>query len=79
MIIKVLGSGCSRCEKLHKKVSEVVKNYNIDAEIIKVEDIKEFIKYGIMLSPALVINEKLVCSINVPSEKDILKYIKENS
>ena len=79
MIIKILGSGCNRCEKLFKKVTIVVKENNINAEIKKVGDIKEIAKYGIMMTPGLVINEKLVCSINVPSEKDILKYIKENS
>jgi len=79
MTIKILGSGCSRCEKLFKKVSEVIKSNNINAELIKIDDIKEIAKYGIMMTPGLVINEKLVCSINVPSEKDILKYINENS
>ncbi len=77
MIIKVLGSGCSRCEKLFKKVTEVVKVNNIQAEVVKVEDIKEFAKYGIMMTPALIINEKLKCSVNVPSDKQILKYISE--
>ena len=77
MIIKVLGSGCSRCEKLFKKVTEVVKVNNIQAEVVKVDDIKEFAKYGIMMTPALVINEKLKCSVNVPSDKQILKYISE--
>jgi small redox-active disulfide protein 2 len=79
MIIKILGSGCSRCEKLFKKVTEVVKDNNINAEILKINDIKEIIKYGILMTPGLVINEKLVCSVNIPSEKDILKYINENS
>jgi small redox-active disulfide protein 2 len=79
MIIKVLGSGCNRCEKLFKKVNEVLDKNNINAEVIKVNDINEIAKYGIMMTPGLVINEKLVCSINVPSEKDILKYINENS
>lgn len=79
MIIKILGSGCSRCNKLYKRVTEVVKENNIQAEVIKSDDIKEYSKFGIMMTPGLVINEKLVCSINVPSEKDILKYIHENS
>ncbi len=79
MIIKILGSGCSRCNKLYKRVKEVVKENNIQAEVIKSDDIKEYAKFGIMMTPGLVINEKLVCSINVPSEKDILKYIYENS
>lgn len=78
MTIKILGSGCKRCEKLHNKVLEVISNYNIEADVIKVNDIKEIAKYGILMTPGLVINEKLVCSINVPSEKEILKYIKEN-
>lgn len=79
MIIKVLGSGCSRCDKLFKRVHEVLKNNNIIAEVLKIDDIKEIANYGIMMTPGLVINEKLVCSINVPQEKDILKYINENS
>ena len=79
MTIKILGSGCSRCNKLFKRVIEVVKENNIQAEVIKSDDIKEYAKFGIMMTPGLVINEKLVCSINVPSEKDILKYIYENS
>lgn len=77
MIIKILGSGCSRCEKMYKKVSETVANNNIDAEIIKVDDVREFARYGILMTPALIINEKLKCSINVPNEKQILKYIME--
>lgn len=77
MIIKVLGSGCSRCEKLFKKVTEIVKVNNIQAEVVKVDDIKEFAKYGIMMTPVLIINEKLKCSVNVPSDKQILKYISE--
>ncbi len=79
MTIKILGSGCSRCNKLYKRVTVVLKENNIQAEVIKSDDIKEYAKFGIMMTPGLVINEKLVCSINVPSEKDILKYIYENS
>lgn len=79
MIIKVLGPGCSRCRKLYKKVSGIVKSYNIDAEIIKVEDFKEIMKFGIRSTPALVINEKLVSFTNIPSDSDLKKYVKENS
>lgn len=77
MTIKILGSGCSRCEKLYKKVTEVVKSNNLDVVVIKISDIKEFAKYGIMMTPALIINEKIKCSINVPTEKQILKYLRE--
>ncbi|MCE1166365.1 MAG: thioredoxin family protein [Bacteroidetes bacterium] len=79
MIIKILGSGCSRCDKLFKRVNEVVAKNSVDAEVLKVDDVKKYAKHGILMTPALVINDKLICSINVPSEKDILKYINENT
>lgn len=79
MTIKILGSGCSRCNKLYKRVTDVVSKNNIQADVIKSDDIKEYARFGIMMTPGLVINEKLVCSVNVPSEKDILKYIYDNS
>ncbi len=78
MTIIILGSGCSRCEKLFKRVINTVKENNINAEVIKSDDIREIAKFGIMMTPALVINDKLVCSVNVPSERDILKYIRDN-
>lgn len=78
MIIKILGSGCSRCDKLFKRVNDVVAKHKVEADVMKVDDIKEYARHGILMTPALVINDKLVCSINVPSEKDILKYINEN-
>lgn len=77
MTIKILGSGCSRCEKLFKKVNKIIKENNITAEVIKIDDVKEFAKYGILMTPALIINEKLKCSINVPNDNQILKYITE--
>jgi len=77
MIIKILGGGCSRCNKLYKKVTAVVSDNKINAEVLKSDDIKEYARYGILMTPALVINEKLKCSINVPTEKQILKYISE--
>jgi len=77
MTIKILGSGCSRCEKLFKKVNKVIYDNNITAEVIKSGDVRESAKYGILMTPALIINEKLKCSINVPNENQILKYITE--
>lgn len=62
---------------MFEKVNDTVKSNNLDAEVLKIEDINEFMKYGILLTPALIINEKLKCSINIPTEKQILKYINE--
>jgi small redox-active disulfide protein 2 len=77
MKIEILGAGCSRCEKLFRKVNKVIKENYIEAEVIKIDDIKETMRYGIMMTPGLVINKKLKTSVNVPSEKEILKFIKE--
>jgi small redox-active disulfide protein 2 len=77
MIIKILGAGCAKCNKLHQKVSEVVTKNNITAEVVKVEDLNEMMKYGIMMTPALVINEHLKIYGNIPKDEQILHWINE--
>lgn len=78
MEIKILGSGCSKCKTLEKLTREVVAQNGIQATIIKVEDITEIIKYHIMSTPALVINEKVEIKGRIPSASEIkqvlLKY-----
>ena len=76
MNIKVLGSGCSKCAKLEALVKEVVSEKNMDATITKVEDIKEIFGYGVMKTPALVIDEKVVFSGTVPSKSKIEALLK---
>ncbi len=77
MKIKVLGTGCSKCISLERKLNELVKEHNIDVEIEKVSQLEEIMKYGIMMTPGLVINEKLVSFGSVPKDKQILKWIEE--
>ena len=64
--IKVLGSGCSRCEMLEKMTIKAVEEMNLDASIEKVGDISEILRYSVMRTPALVINEKVLLSGKVP-------------
>ncbi|KUO75449.1 MAG: redox-active disulfide protein 2 [Desulfosporosinus sp. BRH_c37] len=59
MNIKILGSGCANCKKLQAVTEKVVKERGIDATIEKVEDIKKIMEYGVMRTPAIVINEKV--------------------
>ncbi|SHH97321.1 thioredoxin family protein [Sporanaerobacter acetigenes] len=73
MIIKILGVGCSKCEKLEKNVKKAVEELGIEATVEKVEDLKEIVSYGVMTSPALVIDEKVVFAGKVPSTKEIKK------
>lgn len=79
MNIKILGTGCSNCKNLEKTVKEVVSQMNINAEITKVEDITQIMSYGIMRTPGLVINEKVVLYGRVPSAKEIKEIIEKAS
>ena len=75
MEIKILGSGCAKCKTLEKLTREVVEQNGIDATITKVEDILEIMKYGIMSTPALVVNEKVEIKGRVPSSEEIKKLL----
>ena len=75
MEIKILGSGCAKCKTLEKLTREVVDQNGIDATITKVEDIMEIMKYGIMSTPALVVNEKVEIKGRVPSADEIKKLL----
>jgi len=77
MNIKILGTGCSKCSTLENKVREVIKQNSIEAEVEKVTQINDIMKYGIMMTPGLVINEKVVSSGRIPQENQILEWIKE--
>lgn len=77
MNIKVLGMGCAKCIKLYDLVKEVVEEQGIDASIEKVEDVKGIMSYGVMGTPALVIDEKVIFSGKIASKKEIVKIISE--
>ncbi len=78
MIIKVLGSGCKKCAELKDNAEAAVKEAGIQAEIIKVEELKDIIGYGVMSTPALVIDEKVVSTGKVLKPKEIVKFIEKN-
>lgn len=75
MIIKVLGPGCKNCENLEKNAKEAVKLANKEAEVVKVTDMAEIQKYGIMRTPGLVVDEKVVVSGRVPKAKEITNWL----
>jgi small redox-active disulfide protein 2 len=77
MNIKILGIGCPRCRRLEEKVKDIVQQNNITADVEKITDVQDMIKYGIMMTPGLVINEKLKSSGNIPKDEQILAWIKE--
>ncbi len=73
--IKVLGSGCANCKKLEAVTRKVIKSLAIEAEIEKVTDYSEIMKYPILSTPGLVINEKLVSAGRIPSDKEIVDWL----
>lgn len=75
MIIKVLGTGCAKCHQLEENTRKAVAELGIDASIEKVENIKDIMKYGVMKTPALVVDEKVKIMGRVPSADEIKKYL----
>jgi small redox-active disulfide protein 2 len=79
MTVKILGVGCVKCRKLEEKVKEVINKNSINATVEKVTDINDMMKYNIMMTPGLVINEKLKSYGNIPKDEQILKWLNEET
>lgn len=75
MVIKVLGSGCPKCKKLEENVMEALKNTNKDAVVEHVSEYQDIMKYNIMSTPALVIDEKVVSAGKLLKTKAIEKLL----
>ena len=78
MEIKVLGTGCARCKSLEKVTTKAVEELNLDATVEKVEDIQKIMEYAVMRTPALVINEKVVLSGQVPKIAELKELLTNN-
>jgi len=76
MNIKILGTGCTKCNALEKNVGDVVKQMQIEADIEKVKDMKQILEYPILTTPGLVIDGRVVCYGRVPGKDEIEKIIK---
>ena len=79
MNIKVLGTGCARCKSLEKLTVKAVEELNLDATVEKVEDIQKIMEYAVMRTPALVIDEKVVLSGQVPKMTELKSLLVLNS
>jgi small redox-active disulfide protein 2 len=75
--IKVLGTGCPKCKALEKQVKEALEEMGVQAEIIKVTEIPKIMEYDLMMTPGLVINERVKVSGLVPDKEEIKKLIQE--
>jgi small redox-active disulfide protein 2 len=77
MEIKILGTGCTKCKTLEKIARDVVEQENIDATVTKVEDIMAIMNYGVMSTPALVVNEKVEIKGRIPSYEEVKQVLKK--
>jgi small redox-active disulfide protein 2 len=78
-IVKVLGSGCSKCKVLEQRLLALKTAHGLDFDVIKVAGIDEIISYGIMMTPGLVIDGELKCVGTVPKDSQLLQWLKEQS
>jgi small redox-active disulfide protein 2 len=76
--VKILGTGCKKCQTLEAKVRDLVASNNIEAAVEKVTDIQEMVNYGIMMTPGLIINEKVKSFGIIPKDDQIINWLKEN-
>ena len=77
-VIKVYGSGCANCKRLESMCTEVIRENNFDASVEKVSDIQEIMKTGILSTPGLEINGKMISSGKLPTKSTLIHWIQEN-
>lgn len=75
MEIKVLGTGCAKCKALEKATKEAIEKTGVNATVTKVEDIVEIMQFGVMTTPALVIDGKIVVKGKVPSVDELSELL----
>jgi small redox-active disulfide protein 2 len=75
--IEILGTGCPKCKKVTENAETAVKELGVDAEIVKIQDINEIMKRGVMLTPAIAVEGEVKASGKIPSAEEIKKWIEE--
>ena len=75
--IEVLGTGCAKCKSLLKSVEKAIAESGIQAEVVKVSEITDIINYGVMTTPALVVDGKVKVTGRVPAVDEIKKMLNE--
>jgi len=77
MVIKVLGPGCRKCERLYEVIREVLDQEGVEAEVVKVDKLDEIMDHGVVLTPGLVIDGVVKAAGKVPRPKKIVQWVRE--
>lgn len=77
MEIKVLGTGCANCKKTKAVIAEAVQEMHLDLKVVEVQDIPSIMAYGVMSTPAIVIDEKVVSAGRVPAKSQVMEMIRK--
>lgn len=75
LTIKILGPGCSNCQKVNDVAHQAVAQFGLEAQFEKITDYAQIMKYPILSTPGLVINEKLVCAGRIPSVAEVTTWL----
>jgi small redox-active disulfide protein 2 len=75
LTIKVLGSGCANCKRVEQIAKRVITDMGIEAEVIKVTDYADILKYNVLSTPGLVINEKVVSTGRIPAPAEVSSWL----
>ena len=75
MKIEILGMGCPKCKMLYENAKKAVSETGVQAEVLKVEDMDKITNYGVMMTPALVIDGNVKTTGKIPSAEDIKKWL----
>jgi small redox-active disulfide protein 2 len=73
--LQILGTGCPKCKKLAEQAEAAARELGIEYELVKVTDINEILKFGVMMTPALVVDGKVKVAGKVPGVADIKKML----
>ena len=77
MEIKVIGEGCEKCDRLYENTCLAVKELGLEASIDKVEDLMDIVRLGVMTTPSVMVDGKLIISGRVPKVKEIIKLLNQ--
>ena len=77
LTVKILGSGCASCKRLEAVAREAAANANVQADFVKVTNVKEILAYDVLSTPALVIDEKVVSSGRIPTAAEIRQWMEK--